>query len=306
MANQELRIYRATPREADDALRFYASGGTGNPPSDTALHEIRSAIRKGTWKSDHQILARRGHKLTGCTPFFISPSRTAVIAFPSTAPTETHETAARLVKAAAHAATHEGAKLCIALIPHSFPHAGIPFLASGFRRIAVLANMELHSLPSEPPDQNLQWITYDKSTRHRFEDTFAATLHDTLDCPSLPRVQTPSEVLEGHKLAGEFRPDLWLLALEGNHEIGCVLFNQLREPGHFCLIYLGVVPDHRGKRYGEVLMRKVIAEAKKARATKISLSVDEQNRPALKIYERLGFRRANRTILYALSSAAAQ
>ena len=306
MANQEFRIYRATPREADDALRFYASGGTGNPPSDTALDEIREAIRKGTWKSDHQILARRGPQLIGSTPFFISPSRTAVIAFPSTAPTETHETAAKLVKAAAHAAAHEGAKLCIALIPHSFPHGGIPFLSSGFRRIAVLANMELHSLPSESPDQNLQWITYDKSTCRRFEDTFAATLQGTLDCPSLPRVQTPSEVLEGHKLAGEFQPDLWLLALEANHEIGCVLFNQLRKPGHFCLIYLGVVPDHRGKRYGEVLMRRAMSEAKKRGATKISLSVDEQNRPALKIYERLGFRRTNRTVLYALSIAAAQ
>ena len=37
MSNQDLIISRPTPPEADDALRFYASGGTGQLPSRSAL-----------------------------------------------------------------------------------------------------------------------------------------------------------------------------------------------------------------------------------------------------------------------------
>jgi len=303
MSNQNLTIRRPTPAEADEALRFYASGGAGRQPSPAVLEEINAAVRKGTWQPDHQMLARRGDTIVGSVPYFTSPSRTAVIVFPSIAPDEPADTAAKLVKTAVNSAVQEGVKLCIALIPKRFPHGGIPFLSAGFLRIAVLANMESRSLPPQPPASDLKWITYDKTTRHRFADTYAATLQGTLDCSDLPRVQTPAEVLEGHKLAGEFRPDLWFLAIERDTEIGCVLINQLRKPTDFCLVYLGVVPDHRRRHYGEILLRKAMSHARAAGATKISLSVDEQNLPALKIYEHLGFRHTDAILLYAFSTA---
>jgi len=301
MPDQHLRIYRVTTAESEEALRFYTSGGTGFAHSDAAVQELRHAIRKGTWRIEDQIVARRGSALVGSIPFFISPSRTAVIAFPSTAPSENPDTSTILVKAALDAAAQQGAGLFVALIPHRFPHGGIPFLSAGFRRVAVLTNMESATLASPSPPSDFEWITYDNSTHHQFERAFSATLEGTLDCPSLPRVQTAAEVLEGHKLAGEFRPDLWLLALKQQRAVGCVLVNQLRKPGHFCLVYLGVVPHCRGQRYGETLMRYAISAARRAGATKISLSVDEQNRPALNIYQHLGFRPTDKTLLYALT-----
>ena len=301
MPDQHLRIYRVTTAESEEALRFYTSGGTDTVHSVAAVQELRHAIRKGTWRIEDQIVARRGNVLVGSIPFFISPSRTAVIAFPSTAPSENPDTLTTLVKAAVDAAARQGASLSVALIPLRFPHGGIPFLSAGFHRVAVLTNMESASLAYPSDASSLNWITYDNTTHHQFEHTFSATLEGTLDCPSLPRVQTAAEVLEGHKLAGEFRPDLWLLALMQDRAIGCVLINQLRKPGHFCLVYLGVVPHCRGQRYGETLMRFAISRARRAGATKISLSVDEQNRPAVNIYQRLGFRPTDKTLLYALS-----
>jgi len=297
----KLKIYRAGPAEAPDALRFYATGGTGTLPNTKILEVINSAVRKGTWRNTQQIVARKNENLVGSVPFFTSPGRSVVIAYPAVLHGQPDELRAQLVRASLDAAAEEGAKLCIALIPQRFPHGGSPFLAAGFLEVAVLLNMELDALDLQPPQDNLQWLTYDQTTAPLFEKTFAETLRGSLDCPRLPKVQTPHESLEGHKAAGNFSPDLWLLALRQKTAIGCALVNQLEDPGHFCLVYVGVVPLQRGNAYGQLLVRKATFKAKNAGATKITLNVDELNSYAIRTYKSLGFRPSERTSLFAVA-----
>ena len=55
------------------------------------------------------------------------------------------------------------------------------------------------------------------------------------------------------------------------------------------LAYVGVVPERRGQGFGEELVIRAMVEAKTTAAPELTLSVDAQNEPALRVYRKLGF-----------------
>jgi ribosomal protein S18 acetylase RimI-like enzyme len=57
---------------------------------------------------------------------------------------------------------------------------------------------------------------------------------------------------------------------------------------------VGVAPEHRGRGIGTALLEALVERAQQEGAPALSLSVEEDN-PALRLYERLGFRRVART-----------
>lgn len=67
---------------------------------------------------------------------------------------------------------------------------------------------------------------------------------------------------------------------------------------------MGVAPDHRGRGYGERVMREAIASARARGARRLSLEVLEQNAPAIRVYERLGFRRVRELEVWAFPAPA--
>lgn len=52
---------------------------------------------------------------------------------------------------------------------------------------------------------------------------------------------------------------------------------------------IGVLPEHRGKRLGKVLMEEILSSLLKRGITKSYLEVDITNTPAIKLYENYGF-----------------
>ena len=59
---------------------------------------------------------------------------------------------------------------------------------------------------------------------------------------------------------------------------------------HSGLLAVGVVPEHRGRGIGSELMERAIATAWRRHFTRIELTVREDNRPAIALYRRLGFK----------------
>lgn len=55
------------------------------------------------------------------------------------------------------------------------------------------------------------------------------------------------------------------------------------------LLTIAVDPKWRGKGVGRALMQAVFADLMMSPARKMFLEVDEQNRPAIRLYEKLGF-----------------
>jgi ribosomal-protein-alanine N-acetyltransferase len=57
------------------------------------------------------------------------------------------------------------------------------------------------------------------------------------------------------------------------------------------LLTIAVDPKWRGKRVGQALLRAAFADLMMTPATRMFLEVDEQNTPAIRLYEREGFAR---------------
>jgi len=78
----------------------------------------------------------------------------------------------------------------------------------------------------------------------------------------------------------------WLLILHGGEYAGRLYLT--RRPSEHCIIDIALLPEHRGKRLGEALLRDLLDEAAAA-AKAVSIHVEKFN-PAMRLYRRLGFR----------------
>lgn len=56
---------------------------------------------------------------------------------------------------------------------------------------------------------------------------------------------------------------------------------------------IAILPEHRGKGYGEALLRYVMEFCKEKKTDHLSLEVRVSNTPAQSLYEKLGFRPAS-------------
>jgi GNAT superfamily N-acetyltransferase len=66
---------------------------------------------------------------------------------------------------------------------------------------------------------------------------------------------------------------------------------------------MGTVPTHRRRGLGEAALRAVLAEARSSGAASVRLEVIEQNEPARRLYEKLGFERVRDLGVWILESA---
>jgi ribosomal protein S18 acetylase RimI-like enzyme len=62
------------------------------------------------------------------------------------------------------------------------------------------------------------------------------------------------------------------------------------------LAAMGILPEARGQGVGRYLMEKLLAEARERGESAMELEVIEQNTPAVKLYERVGFQKVRRLV----------
>lgn len=58
----------------------------------------------------------------------------------------------------------------------------------------------------------------------------------------------------------------------------------------FEVIKMSVAPEHRGKKYGDMLLKKCIAKAKAMNALKLILFSNSNLKTAIRLYEKFGFK----------------
>lgn len=81
------------------------------------------------------------------------------------------------------------------------------------------------------------------------------------------------------------------VALSGEKIIGWCDITSLDRPvfAHVGSLGIGVLADYRGQGVGEALIRAALHQAKIRGLTRIELTVFENNKPAIALYEKLGF-----------------
>lgn len=198
----------------------------------------------------------------------------------------------QLVQATSQWLRSRGVKLAQALLVSSDMHLGAALVRNGYEHISSLMylrhELELSAAFLGTPER-LHFDAYGPETQAVFHQTLMRSYVGTLDCPEINGVRTLDEILAGHRAQGVPDSHRWWLARDGDRPAGVLLMTAWHEGQGWDISYLGVVPELRGRGFGNDLVRKALFEAKAAQTWQVTLSVDIRNQPAWDLYLRAGF-----------------
>jgi len=191
--------------------------------------------------------------------------------------------------------------LAQALLDPNSPDEESIFLAGGFRKLAELDYLErpvprFGAVPAPPLPAGVSIEPWQPDARARLLDLLARTYENTLDCPGLAGLRRPEDILDGHLASGTPIRDAWHLLRVDDRDAGALLLNRNREGTTVELVYLGLVPEVRGRGLGRTLLTFGLSALDDDPARTIVLAVDRANLPAVGLYRRSGFRFALRRL----------
>lgn len=189
-----------------------------------------------------------------------------------------------------HALADGGCVFAQAVVSPSDDRAAQLLADEGFVRMTQLVYLvdALGQNPAPDPAAKLSWLEFQPQAESRLAHLLQRTYVDTRDCPWLDRLRTPTDVLAGYRAVGRFDPALWQIAQDGGEDVGCVLVNVHPDVQHAELIYLGLVPEARGRGWGRELVDCARRLAWQAGCRRMVLAVDDANEPAKRLYARCG------------------
>jgi ribosomal protein S18 acetylase RimI-like enzyme len=145
---------------------------------------------------------------------------------------------------------------------------------------------------------SLSWSAFEPEAEPRLARLLERTYVGTLDCPWLDRLRTTADVLAGYRAVGKFDPSLWKIARNRGEDVGCVLVNVHPDVWHAEVVYLGLVPEVRGRGWGRELVECARRLALQAGCRRMVLAVDDANEPAKRLYAKCGMVEFARRVLW--------
>ncbi|MCS7045868.1 MAG: GNAT family N-acetyltransferase [Gemmataceae bacterium] len=286
-----IEIATARPDEWFAALELALRPVPAEDRASRVLHAL-ALLNNGEVDPGGVLAARVDGALAGVQVAIPMAGASGLLWLPQVVPAwQDSPVAERLVAAATTWLHSRGAKLAQALVsPSHLPEAG-PLLRCGFRHITTLHYLrrDLHDLPQLTAPAGWQVRSYTAQAAELFHRTLEATYTATLDCPELTNVRTMTEIIEGHRAQGVWRPDRWLLACLADQAVGVAMVTELYDHAGWDLSYLGLVPQFRGRGLGSALLVAALSAARRDAADAIVVAVDARNWPARRLYERFGF-----------------
>ncbi len=298
-------LRRAEQTEWHATLRLVLGHG-GMLADDTRVMDfIRYALSRKIDLTKLTVADAGGRILWGALPI-TPPGRTTLVLSPGWTPPGLAVPATSLIEVILEieASVPHGALLAQALVDPLDPSASEPFYAAGFERLATLLYLQKSiTHPVMPPTvpERFRAYTYSGATHAMFRQAIEASYAQSLDCPKLNGHREVDDVIEGHKgvagASGDFRADLWTMLTEGEGEnerpAAVLLLGPAGNGETLELVYLGVCPEYRRQGLARWALRKALWEAYRNGLPKLTLAVDAENRPALKLYYGFGLKRVH-------------
>lgn len=178
--------------------------------------------------------------------------------------------------------------------------------AAGFDRLATLEYMQRSVPRSVDPvawPRGVGLETYDESRRAAFIRALDLTYEQTQDCPALHGMRHTQDVLLGHMAAGVFDAGLWSLLRVDGEVAGVMLLNRIQSQDSMELVYFGLAPHARGRGLARLLMQHGLWLCADAECGTMTLAVDRDNTPALRLYHDSGFYRIARKDAWIIAHA---
>lgn len=300
------RVIRVPKQRQSEALERLVSAGT-EPARESARRFIEYASQaRISLDAMWACLDDRG-RIERTLLAVPSPGRTAMLFVSRPRRPEDVAPAAELIERGSSELGGLGVHLAQVLLDPRDELERQAYEAGGFTFLATLSYLE-RAIPAPgqaprcnlPEDVSLQPCTDPHDAR--WVQALEASYEDTMDCPGLLGLRDTADIIEGHRSVGEFEPGLWTLMSVGDQPAGVLMLNPTPTNRTIELVYLGLAPFARGRGLATQLLRHGLALVAGRPERMMTLAVDEQNTPAIRLYQREGFRRTLRRIAYIRSA----
>ena len=240
---------------------------------------------------DGLLVAVRRDRLTGAAWARLQPGRTAYVWPPRLAASEPETTADGLLRAVIGFCAISDVRLAQCLVHVRDSAAEQRMLRSGFKRLTELAYLVSPIKPSAQAQlaAGFELEAYGAANHNRMLAVLERTYDQTADCVELNGVRDSEDILAGYRATGSFNEKHWLLARAEGRDVGCLLLAEHPAEKIMELVYMGLVPDVRGRGWGLKLVQTAQHLARIAECTQIVLAVDARNERALRMYEAAAF-----------------
>jgi ribosomal protein S18 acetylase RimI-like enzyme len=259
---------------------------------ETRVANALKMLREKELNPGGMLVARAQGELQGALFFQPVAGASGLIWPPQTQPARIAEVEDQLVNNACRLLAERDAKLVQSLLSSEESSLGTSLERNGFRHITQLRYLR-HDLQFSAQffqhSDTLSFQSYASCAAEQFHQTLLRTYEATRDCPEVNGVREIEEIIAGHKSQGKHNPECWWLASKRSRPVGVLLLAEMPDLKSWDLLYLGLVPEARGKGLGHELVRKALWEARAAEAPQLTLSVDARNEPALNLYKSAGF-----------------
>lgn len=233
------------------------------------------------------------------------PGRTGVLWPPSF----THPEAGKLLDVARQQAEERRLQLVQFLVADDEPVDESLLAEKGIERLATLEYLWVDSTDcnfasqNDMTDSDLVFLPNADEDPERLAAILERTYEGTLDCPPLNGVRDLHEVLAGYRVQGTMMPEHWYVLQQEGEDAGVLILASHQDAtgvaSNWELVYMGIVPEFRGRGFSQRLVTHAISQAAKQSISRLVLAVDADNQPALNVYRRIGFQTWQRRHVYA-------
>lgn len=244
----------------------------------------------GAWRAGRLVGAIFSQRASG---------KTAIVQLPRLVAGESETTISQLYSATWDFLARQHVILAQALLSSVNRTERMTLRLGGFHHLADLFYLVSQTdRPNPSHDCPIEFESYDVGHHERWVSVLRATHQGSLDCLGLGDMWNPGEVLLGYRSMSVFDPRLWLMAWHEGRAVGCLLLADHPRHDNLELLYLGLIPEVRGRGWGKVLARVAQQLASHAGRRRLVLAVDTANTPALQTYMAVGFQTWQHRRLY--------
>lgn len=211
---------------------------------------------------------------------------------PQLAAGESTQTAFLLAEAVVRDLDAAGVDLAQSLLADSNQESASVLQCVGFQHSADLLYLTCESARfpiSGPAPCDIEFAEFAEAERDRLALVIESTYQDTKDCTALDGARSIHDVINGYQATGTFRSQNWLFVQYQNQDVGVILLADHHPARHWELMYMGLMPQWRGRGWGRQIARYAQWLACGANVERILVAVDAANQPAIDVYRNTGF-----------------
>lgn len=272
------------------------------------FHAANEMIQTGELSPDSVWLARDSIGLAGAMIVAPVPGGGAAVYPPQGRPSlhRPNEVLDPLVNAATAWLKQCGIRLAQTLLSSSEKKLAVPLERNGFAHITTLHYLRhFLDLSAEEIARNekLEYRSVIDLPSNVVENVLLRTYVDSLDCPEVNLHRSAAQALAGHRGNSVLFTKNWWVAFADNEPVAVLLCNDM-DDNTWDIAYLGVVSEARQQGFGRDLVQHALFEAKADDMLTVTLTVDERNTPARKLYRKMGFEPFDEKVVYLWTASA--